>query len=59
MLMKITLLFIGLLLAASAAAQQDHEPHPNGVIYGTAVTKLFVLPSGTKKTIVVQLEPAD
>jgi len=39
MLMKITLLFIGLLLVASAVAQQDHEPHPNGVIYGTAVTK--------------------
>ncbi|HEV2991035.1 MAG TPA: hypothetical protein VG759_21530 [Candidatus Angelobacter sp.] len=37
--MKITRLFIGLLLVSSAAAQNDHEPYPSGVIYGTAIAK--------------------
>ena len=37
MLMKKISLFVGLILVASAVALQDHEPHTNGVIYGTAI----------------------
>ena len=37
--MKTALIFVSVLLVASAPAQQHDEPHPNGVIYGTAVDK--------------------
>jgi hypothetical protein len=35
--MKTALVFVGLLLLATAGAQQDNEQPPKGVIYGTAI----------------------
>src|SRR5436309_9126314 len=39
MMMKITLFFVSLLLLSNALAQQHDEPHPSGVIHGTANAK--------------------
>jgi hypothetical protein len=36
---KTALVFVGLLLLATAPAQQNDEPHPNGVIYGIAIAQ--------------------
>lgn len=35
--MKTTLVFVGSLLLATAAAQQHDKPYPKGVIYGIAI----------------------
>jgi hypothetical protein len=35
--MRTTLVFVGSLLLATAAAQQHDKPHPKGVIYGIAI----------------------
>jgi len=36
---KTALVFVGLLLLAAATAQQNDEPHPNGVIYGITIAQ--------------------